>query len=463
MDSLPQTFARAQALHQAGRLREAEPLYRAVLEQLPANVVAQHRLGMLLLQSHRADEAEPLLRASVVASESASPGATPAASRPPPEAAAHLGLALHQLERYEEALHWLDRADPAAIGARLPFWRANTLVELGRLDEALAAFDRALVLEPGFAEAHRNRGILLLLRGDYARGLEDYEHRRPVDAGRRVQHGVQAPDWHGEPLAGRRIAVTDATGFGDELQFCRYLPLLADRGAEVTFLGNPKLYRLLATLDRRVRLLADGSGEAFDFHCKLLSLPLRFGTRIDTVPAATPYLHAEAERVAHWRARIGEDGFRVGVAWRGSPRRGIDAGRAFPLAALAPLAALPGVRLVSLQKGPGEEELEALPADMRVERLGAEFDAGADAFVDTAAAMMSLDLVVSSCTSVPHLAGALRRPTWVALKPVPEWRWGLGRDDTPWYPEMRLFRQAMRGDWTPVFAAMARELHGRAG
>jgi Flp pilus assembly protein TadD len=443
MDSLPQTFARAQALHQAGQLRQAEPLYRAVLEQLPAHVVAAHRLGMLLLQSHRADEAEPLLRASA------------GASGAPPEAAAHLGLALHQLGRYEDALHWLDRAAPGPAGARLPHWRANTLVELGRFDEARAAFDRALALEPGMPEALRNRGILRLLQGDYAGGLADYEHRRPQDPAARATQGVDAPDWQGEPLAGRRIAVTDATGLGDELQFCRYLPLLADLGAEVCFLGNPRLYRLLATLDPRVRLLAAPGDERFDVHCKLLSLPLRFGTRLDAVPAATPYLHAEPARVAHWRARLGEGGYRVGVCWKGSPRRTIDAGRSFPLAALAPLAAQDGVRLVSLQKGPGTEELDHLPEGMVVERLGEDFDAGPDAFVDTAAVMASLDLVISSCTSVPHLAGALARPTWVALKAVPEWRWGLGRADNPWYPGMRLFRQPRRGAWEPVFAAMA--------
>ncbi len=455
MDPLPQTFAQAQALHQAGRLREAEPLYRAVLELLPDHALATHRLGMLLLQSNRPDEAEPLLRAS----QSRSDG--------PREAAAHLGLALHQLGRYDEALSWLDRADAALAGARLPFWRANTLVELGRFDEAMGAFDAALALQPEFAEARRNRGILSLLRGDYASGLADYEHRRPADPARRRAQSGALPDWEGEPLAGRAILVTDATGFGDELQFCRYLPLLADRGARVGFRGNPRLYRLLRTLDPRVALVDAGEeGEApagYDLHCKLLSLPLRFGTRIDSIPATTPYLRAEPERVAHWRARIGEDDFRVGVCWKGNPRRSIDAGRSFPLRLLEGIAAIPGLRLVSLQKGPGEEQLDALPDGMRVQRLGEDFDAGPDAFVDTAAAMQSLDLVISSCTSVPHLAGALRRPTWVALKAVPEWRWGLGRDDNPWYPDMRLFRQATREGWKPVFDAMEAALRLRLG
>ena len=444
MDSLQRTFGQAQALHQAGRLREAEPLYRAVLEQLPGQQLATHRLGTLLLQSNRPDEAEPFLRTSLSASDA------------PPEAAAHLGLALHQLGRYEEALDWFSRADTAPAGARLPFWRANTLVELGRFDDADAEFERALTLDPGYADARRNRGISRLLRGDYARGLEDYEHRRPADPGRRRESAGMLPDWTGDALAGRAILVTDATGLGDELQFCRYLPVLADAGARVGFRGNPRLYRLLSTLDPRIALLAADApvDSDYDVHCKLLSLPLLMRTRMESIPAATPYLRAEPERVAHWAQRLGTAGYRIGVCWKGNPRRSIDAGRSFPLAQLEGIAGIDGVRLVSLQMGAGREELATLPAGMRVETLGEDFDSGSDAFVDTAAVMQNLDLVISSCTSVPHVAGALRRPTWVALKSVPEWRWGLGRGDNPWYPQMRLFRQPSRGDWQSVFREM---------
>ncbi len=444
MDSMQRTFGQAQALHQAGRLREAEPLYRAVLEQLPGQPLATHRLGMLLLQSNRPDEAEPYLRASVLGRDA------------PPEAIAHLGLALHQLGQFEEALHWFERANAASAGARLPFWRANTLVELGRFDDADADFDRALALEPGFSDALRNRGIARLLRGDYARGLEDYEHRRPIDPARRREASGALPDWNGEPLEGRAILVTDATGLGDQLQFCRYLPLLADAGATVGFRGNPRLYRLLCSLDPRITLLASAApgDPAYELHCKLLSLPFLLHTRLDSIPAVTPYLRAEPERVAHWAGRLGTGGFRIGVCWKGNPRRSIDAGRSFPLALLQGIAAIPGVRLVSLQMGPGTEELATLPPGMRVESLGDDFDRGSDAFVDSAAVMQHLDLVISSCTSVPHLAGALRRPAWVALKSIPEWRWGLERDDNPWYPGMRLFRQPSRGDWQSVFRMM---------
>jgi hypothetical protein len=182
------------------------------------------------------------------------------------------------------------------------------------------------------------------------------------------------------------------------------------------------------------------------------------GTMIDTIPAPVPYLKAEAERVAQWRERLGDHGFRIAVSWQGKIHGTNDSFRAFPLAALAPLAALPGVRLISVQKGEGSEQLDALPAGMTVERLGENFDTGFDAFIDTAAVMEICDLVISCDTATAHLAGALGRPAWTALKSVPEWRWQTGRSDSPWYPTMTLYRQPSANDWTSVANAMARDL-----
>src|SRR6185503_15262409 len=170
------------------------------------------------------------------------------------------------------------------------------------------------------------------------------------------------------------------------------------------------------------------------------------------------YLKAEPELVAKWRKKIGRRGFRVGINWKGKTGGSNDPFRSFPVAALAPLAAVPGVRLISLQKGDGVAQLAELPAGMKVETLGDDFDAGTDAFVDSAAAMESLDLVVTCDTSIAHLAGALGRTVWLALKHVPEWRWQMGRSDSPWYPAMTLFRQKAWGDWDSVFAAMAARL-----
>ena len=201
---------------------------------------------------------------------------------------------------------------------------------------------------------------------------------------------------------------------------------------------------------------------AVDYYCPLLSLPYALKTRIDTIPARVPYLAAEPARVAKWRERLRAlPGMRVGLAWQGNPKveKLIWArGRSLPLSALEPLAQLPGVSLVSLEKGPGSEQLARVPFADRIVDLAADLDSGADAFLDTAAVMASLDLVVSCDTSIVHLAGALGRPVWTALSLSPEWRWLLERDDCPWYPTMRLFRQSTGGDWSAVVTAMVRAL-----
>ena len=235
------------------------------------------------------------------------------------------------------------------------------------------------------------------------------------------------------------------------------------RAVPVVFEVMPSLKPLLRTLPGAIRLV--GRGEPLppvDYYCPLLSLPLALDTRLETIPAQVPYLKAEPERIAHWTQRLRAlPGLRVGIAWQGNPavEKLIWArGRSIPLAVLEPLAQLPGVRLVSLQKGPGLEQLRNVPFAERIVDLSAELDRGPDAFLDTAAVMAGLDLVISSDTSVAHLAGALGRPVWVVLAASPEWRWGLERSDSPWYPTMRLFRQTADRDWTVVVAAIVEAL-----
>ena len=224
---------------------------------------------------------------------------------------------------------------------------------------------------------------------------------------------------------------------------------------------RPPLVALLQTLTTGAEAVPySDAPPVHDLHAPLNSLPYLLDLG-DAVGADAPYLSAGPARIAKWKSVIGGTGMRIGVVWQGKTGGYDDAERSFPLKALAPLAAVPGVRLISLQKGEGEEQLAELPKDMRVETLGAEFDAGADAFLDTAAAMESLDLVVTCDTSIAHLAGALGKPCWVALKQVPEWRWQLGRDDSPWYAQMKLFRQTARGDWHGVLDAMAQALAQR--
>ena len=199
------------------------------------------------------------------------------------------------------------------------------------------------------------------------------------------------------------------------------------------------------------------SSDLFDFQCALMSVPKDLGVGIDSIPGTVPYLVPEEARAASWRERLGEKDFKVGIGWQGNPRGAIDKGRSVPLQQFRPLSQVPGVRLISLQRTHGLDQLDRLPSGMNVETLGA-FDEGDDAFIDTAAIMENLDLVVTSDTATAHLAGALGRPAWVALKHVPDWRWMLDRSDTPWYPTVRLFRQNARGRWEGVFSAMAEAL-----
>jgi hypothetical protein len=259
-------------------------------------------------------------------------------------------------------------------------------------------------------------------------------------------------------LCGRSILLHSEQGLGDTIQFCRYATLLQQRGAHVVLSVQSQLYRLLRTIGPTIEIVAEGAeGPATDYHCPLLSLPAAFGTTIDSIPASLPYLSAEPQRVMCWRQRLGAEGFKVGICWQGSTGK-VDVGRSFPLATLHPLSTIPGVRLISLQKHLGCEQLHTLPAAMQLEVLGDEFDPGPDAFLDTAAVMQSLDLIVTSDTVIAHLSGALARPTWVALKQVPDWRWLLERTDSPWYPTLRLFRQKHAGDWTGVGADLHRAL-----
>lgn len=373
------------------------------------------------------------------------------------------GNALAELNRIEEALASFDRA--LEIRPDFPEVlnnRAGTLREFKRLDEGIADFDRALQLKPDYAKARYSRGMIKLLTGRYAEGWTDYESRCDDESLAGIRARFRAPTWHGENLAGRRLAIHSEQGLGDIIQFARYLPRVARLPAKVTLVASPRLARLLRPLTCGIETTASTENlESFDFECGLMSLPLRFGTDIASIPADIPYLTAEPDLVPKWRERIGAKGFKIGIAWQGSPVNRIDRGRSVPLVEFAPLSQIPGVRLISLQKTHGLDQLGAMPAGMTVELFRDPFDAGPDAFIDTAAIMMNLDLIITSDTSIAHLAGALGRPAWVALKHVPDWRWLLDREDSPWYPTMRLFRQKTSGDWRSVFSRMREALKSR--
>jgi len=304
--------------------------------------------------------------------------------------------------------------------------------------------------------------MLRLLIGRFGDGWADHEWRWQANNLPKPAKIIGRP-WRGEDLRGRSIAVYSEQGLGDVIQFVRYLPLLIERGAVVSLFVPENLIRLLRPFSPPVTISASTDDRvSFDFQCALMSLPLWFRTDLSSIPNAIPYLTAENDLVARWNQKLGSHGFKIGIAWQGKPGGPIDQGRSIPLAEFAPLAKIAGVRLISLQKTHGLDQLKRLPADTNIETFGEEFDSGSDAFVDTAAVMRNLDLIITSDTSIAHLAGALGRPTWIALKQVPDWRWLLERDDSPWYPTVRLFRQQTAGDWKSVFTKIDRELRSLA-
>jgi tetratricopeptide (TPR) repeat protein len=367
-----------------------------------------------------------------------------------PEALFNRGVLLLKLASPEEALASFDRAlslAPSYSAALVG--RGVALKEQGCFVEADAAFDLALRYEPESAHAKNNKGALHLLRGDFEQGWEGYESRWISGLTSKAKLQFPIPEWTGKYRAGQKLIVFDEQGFGDTFQFSRFLPLIARTGTDVTFFCRSSLLRLMRGLGSKVHCLDDfGPDETFDSQIALLSLPRALATRLDSIPANVPYLSPEPELVAKWAERLSSaEQFKIGLCWHGSPNARADPARSMPLAGFSRLARA-GVHLVSLQQRDGLSELASAPFE--IESLGDDFDAGPDAFIDTAAVMQSLDLIVTCDTSVAHLAGALGRPVFVMLKKIPDWRWLLDRDDSPWYPTMRLFRQKERGDWSDV-------------
>ncbi|MEF8733036.1 MAG: FkbM family methyltransferase [Candidatus Accumulibacter meliphilus] len=358
------------------------------------------------------------------------------------------GITLKTLKRLDEALASFDRAlkikpDYAEAYSN----RGNTLLELKRLDEALACYDRALKIKPDYAEAYLNCGMLKLLGGNYREGWLDYEWRWKTAGFSSKCAKINARAWQGEDIAGRSILVFSEQGLGDEIQFARYLPLLAQRGAKVTFFGSAQLIPLFQRQSTQVEFVSSlGLRKSFDFQCPLMSLPLRFGTDLGSIPHQV-HITSQPGKLTEWQARLGARSKpRIGLVWSGNPEHKNDHNRSISLLEVA--KHLPhDYQYVSLQKEVRDSDKAVLKAHTEILHFGAQLIE----FADTIALIENLDLVITVDTSVAHLAGAMGKPTWVLLPFVPDWRWLLDRDDSPWYPSMRLFRQAALDDWDDVF------------
>ncbi|MGO8910709.1 MAG: tetratricopeptide repeat protein [Bradyrhizobium sp.] len=433
---------------QAGRPKLAAEQARRALEIEPAMSAALSNLGVALYELKDYDEAARAQCKAIAASPDFA------------EAHSNFGNALHALRRFDEAIAAYRRAielkpDYADAWANL----GTTLHHGGHFEDGVAALRRAIALSPHHANAHSGLGILLLMRGDFAEGWDEYEWRlRSTE-----RKGPRFPEtpWQGESLAGKHIYVQAEQGFGDSLQFARYLPPLAARAGSVTLRVHQQLVTLLRENLPGITVLGD-RGDPAPYQCDavLLSLPHLFKTRLETIPAAVPYLRPPASTAQRWKERLAEmAGLKVGLVWAGNPEHVNDHRRSVDLPLLAPLFDVRGTSFASLQFGPRRGDLKKIKGrKTAIEDLSPAFGD----FSETAGALAALDLVITVDTSVAHLAGALGRPVWVLLPAVTDWRWMLEREDNPWYPTMRLFRQNEGEEWPAVIGRLAKALEAAA-
>jgi tetratricopeptide (TPR) repeat protein len=439
---------RADALEALERFADVLVVVAEVLRRDPLHAAAHARRSNALRKLRRYSEALAAAEEAVrLAPESS-------------EARYALALALGDAGRFEEALNELDHArDLGAPLVKIYSHQAVTLVRLGRFAEATVALERALGEDPADPGLRTNYAYVLLRSGDLERGFAEHEHRLRKPDYEKRHLAELAPQWKGEDIRGKRLLVYQEQGLGDAIQFVRYVKLLARREVEISLLvSNNALLPLLKPSFPSVDVTdVLGMRGAFDRQVSLMSLSHVFGSRLDTIPGEVPYLEADPNRIERWREGLAGSGIRVGLCWQGDPNHERDRIRSLPLAAFAPMSAVAGVRLLSLQAVHGLDQLDHLPAGMRVESLGLD-NAAADGLAEAAAIIMNLDLVVTADTAIAHLAGALAVPVWTAIRFESEWRWLLERGDTPWYPTMRLFRQTRMADWTDVVGRMTDEL-----
>jgi tetratricopeptide (TPR) repeat protein len=462
------------ARHRLGALDAALASFDAAVSLAPGLAEAHGNRAAVLCDLGRAEDA--------IASFDHALALDPAAF----EEWCNRGTALSGLDREEEALASFDRALALNPGvAEIHVNRGNMLAMLDRFEDAVAAYDQAIALKPGLAEAYAHKGLtlknlgrlgeartliekaiaaqpknpvtafalaqVLLLQGEWRQAWPYYEQRAQMP--RPPYQPLLSPRWSGQRPDDHRLVVVTEQGLGDAIQFGRYASLMAGRGHDVSILTRPVLQPLLSTLpgvERVVTSSAELTRDPRPFRwVPLMSLPAALHLMPNSVPAQEPYLSVDPARVTAWRERLGP-GFKIGIAWQPARRD-----RSAPLAAFAPLAAIDGARLISLQKEPGTAQISEVPFAGRIERPLDETDMGAEALLDTAALVKSLDLIVSVDTMAVHLAGALGCPAFVALRHIADWRWLRDRDDTPFYTSTRLFRQPSAGDWHATFAEIA--------
>lgn len=519
MTAIEQSMALAQQHHQAGRWQQAEVLYRQVVQADPRHAEAWNMLGALAFQAQRLDLAPDLLRKAITVQPDnptyhfnlavayqamgrlleAVASYTRVVQLKPDwtdayfnlakiymtqqnwrEAIVNYGRVLEQkpdlLEAHVNlgAVYFAALQPEQAVTSFRAALRLNpnlleayhnlgaALFQLGRLAEAEEAYDRAIALQPDLPSGHFGRALNWLLKGDWAKAWTEYEWRWRLPNNPAPQ--LPEPLWDGSPLTGKTILIYGEQGLGDMLQFLRFLALLKEQGARIILQVPNALIKLLTGFRLADVVMRGGDPlPPFDVHCPILSLPRLLGTTLANLPNQVPYLWPDPKLVATWRERLARlPGFKIGITWQGDPKLVEDKQRSIPLQCFEPIARIPGVQLISLQKGPGSEQVAQLADRVPVTVLPLDEEAGP--FMDTAAVMVNLDLVIGADTALVHLAGALGARCWLALSLFPyDWRWQLDREDSPWYPTVRVFRQTALDDWTGLFARLASALRQQLG
>jgi Flp pilus assembly protein TadD len=437
------------ALREMGQFDEAISYYQKALELDPGAPGAYINLGVTFQKAGRPAEAAVYCRR--------------AAEIDPGDANVYynLGIALQDEGQLDEAVRCYKKAsqlspDDPVILNNLAF----ALQENRKPYEAIPYYRKALRLDAAYVTAHWNLSLALLLTSSFDEGWREYEWRWGTEYLISSRRDFRQPLWDGSDIKGRTILLHAEQGFGDTIQFIRYAPLVAERGANIIFECSEVLAPLLRSVTGIEYVVVRGEEPPrFDVHCPLLSLPLAFGTRLETIPAKVPYIVTDEILIGKWRDKIkyNDSRIKIGVAWAGNPGFRQNRYRNISLERLLPLAKLTDVTLYSLQKGVEARDVRNLPEGFRV----LDFTEEIQNFADTAALIANLDLIISVDTSVAHLAGALGKPVWTLLPFSPEWRWLLDREDSPWYPTMRLFRQPCAGDWQSVMDRVLFELGNR--
>lgn len=431
-----------------GQREAALPCYRLAVKLALDRADAHFLLGSLLCEIRELDEAVAVHRRAL------------ALAPDHPGVLSDLGSALVLQGDTDEGPSLLQRA--VALAPRWPVAHVNlgiAFLRERRLQEGLAAFRAAQEVDPGCVYARFCESNLYLMQGDFAGGYALYDAHRAV-----YPHRHRTRRWEGQPLAGRTILLYAQHGLGDTLQFVRYVQRVAAMDGRVVLQVQPELLPLLGRQPGAAAVIATTEDAGpFDVQATLLELPAILGDTIETLPADVPYLYADPALQEHWAARLAREdrGFKVGIAWHGNPHQTDGLIRRCSLFDMAPIWGVPGVTVYSLQVGAGREELTASVGRVPVRDLG-DLDRDAGAFMDTAAIVEALDLVVTIDTSIAHLAGGLARPVWMVVPYWADWRWMMERTDSPWYPTMRIFRQPRLGAWGPVFAEVGSALHERA-